>query len=280
METERYKVTLAYDGTSFFGFQRQGETRTVQLEVEAALRKLNWQGRTILSSGRTDTGVHATGQVVAFDLQWEHGLERLQRALNANLPKDVVVKAVEIAPAGFHPRYDAVSRTYYYYVQFGPIRDPLRDRYVWRIWPPCAIDRLQAAARLLQGIHDFVAFGTPPRPGGITIRNVFHADWQSASFQNEEDSILRFEVTANAFLYHMVRRMVFVQVLVGQQRLSLDALEAAVANPYGGAALPPGLALPQGLVLHQVRYGQGSPTGQTESAEDGQVTQEIRNTLQ
>src|SRR5512146_2263179 len=100
---ERYKVILAYDGTDFFGFQRQGETRTVQLEVEAALRKLNWQGSTILSAGRTDSGVHATGHVIAFDLEWKHGLERLGRALNASLPKDVVVRAIEVAPADFHP---------------------------------------------------------------------------------------------------------------------------------------------------------------------------------
>ena len=84
---ERYKVTLAYDGTHFFGFQRQGQTRTVQLELEAALRRLNWQGRAILSSGRTDTGVHATGQVIAFDLEWAHGTEDLARAMNANFPE-------------------------------------------------------------------------------------------------------------------------------------------------------------------------------------------------
>src|SRR6266545_4774831 len=95
MGIERYKVTLAYDGTHFFGFQRQGETRTVQLEVEAALRRLNWQGKTILSSGRTDSGVHASGHVIAFDLEWAHGLVRLSRALNANLPEDVAVKAIE-----------------------------------------------------------------------------------------------------------------------------------------------------------------------------------------
>src|SRR5512140_376552 len=98
---ERYKVTLAYDGTHFFGFQRQGETRTVQLEVEAALRRLNWQGRTILSSGRTDSGVHASGQVIAFDLQWLHGTIQLGRALNANLPEDVAVKGIEVVPADF-----------------------------------------------------------------------------------------------------------------------------------------------------------------------------------
>ncbi len=245
---ERYKVILAYDGTHFFGFQRQGETRTVQLEVEAALRRLKWQGSTILSSGRTDSGVHASGQVIAFDLAWPHDTRKLGWALNANLPEDVSVKGVEVVPADFHPRYDATSRCYQYMVQFDTERDPLHRRYAWRIWPPCEIESLQAAAHLLVGTYDFAAFGTPPRPGGSTIRTVFQADWEQL-----EERLLRFEVTANAFLYHMVRRMVFVQIQVGQGRCSLEALQRALYAPQE-QDLPPGLALPQGLVLKEVRY--------------------------
>lgn len=270
MATERYKVTLAYDGTNFFGFQRQGETRTVQLEVEAALRRLNWQGETILSAGRTDSGVHASGHVIAFDLDWAHGTERLGRALNANLPVDVAVKAIEVVRADFHPRYDASARCYRYQVQYAQVRDPLRDRYTWRFWPPCEMEKLQAAARLLRGTYDFAAFGTPPRTGGSTIRTVFEAGWFS-----EEDGLARFEVTANAFLYHMVRRMVFVQVLIGQQRLSLEALREALAEPKA-ANLPPGLALPQGLYLKEVFYTDPGDRDHVDRnhAERGQVTED------
>ena len=250
---ERYKVTLAYDGTNFYGFQRQGQTRTVQLEVEAALRRLNWQGRAILSSGRTDSGVHAAGQVIAFDLEWMHGSEDLGHALNANLPGDVAVKTVDVVRPDFHPRYDATARRYRYQVLFAPDRNPLHDRYTWRVWPPCDVESLQAAARLLHGAHDFAAFGTPPRPGGSTIRTVFQAGWQMVSCPPEEDRLVRFEVIANAFLYHMVRRMVFVQMLVGQQRLSLDALNEALSTP-SALSLSPGLAPPQGLFLQEVRY--------------------------
>ena len=249
---ERYKVTLAYDGTLFFGFQRQGQARTVQLELEAALRRLNWQGRAILSSGRTDSGVHADGQVVAFDLEWTHGPDELGRALNAHLPEDVAVKHVEVAAADFHPRFDATARCYHYRVLFAPGRDPLQARYTWRVWPPCDAERLQAAARVLHGTHDFAAFGTPPRPGGSTIRTVFQAGWQPGG---DRPNTMRFEVIANAFLYHMVRRMTFLQVLVGQQRLSLDALKGAVERQD---MLTPGLAPPQGLSLVEVRY-EGSP---------------------
>jgi tRNA pseudouridine38-40 synthase len=229
------------------GFQRQGKDRTVQLAVEVALRRLRWQGRTILSSGRTDSGVHAAGQVIAFDLEWSHGTDELARAMNAHLPVDVAVKAVEIAPADFHPRFDAVSRCYHYHLLFAPERDPLRDRFTWRVRPPCEVELLQAAARLLVGTHDFAAFGTPPRPGGSTIRQVFSTDWEVST-----GSELRFEVIANAFLYHMVRRMVFLQVQVGQQRLSLAALQAAVEQQQ---SVIPGLAQPQGLVLQEVVYG-------------------------
>ena len=242
-----YKVTLAYDGTQFFGFQRQGRVRTVQLETENALRKLNWQGRAILSAGRTDTGVHASGQIIAFDLEWSHGEPALARALNANLPRDVSVQAVEVAPAEFHPRFDAISRCYEYQVVYSSWRNPLKDRYAWRIWPPCEGERLQEAARLLVGTHDFAAFGSPPRPGGSTIRMVFQASWR----KNGEGSWL-FEVMANAFLYHMVRRMVFVQVLFGQERLTLEELRNGIE---AASPMTPGLAPPQGLVLKEVRYG-------------------------
>jgi tRNA pseudouridine38-40 synthase len=242
---ERYKVTLAYDGAQFEGFQRQGRARTVQSELETALRRLNWQGKTILSAGRTDSGVHAEGQVVAFDLEWAHTPEALGRAMNANLPEEVAVKQVEITTPDFHPRYDARWRCYHYHLQFAPVRDPLRDRYAWRIWPVCKVEALQAAAGRLPGSHDFAAFGTPQKPGGSTVREVFRAAWQ------EEGPLLRFEVIANAFLYHMVRRMVFGQVLVGQGRLSLEGWQAAIeqAQPFS-----PGLALPQGLFLKEVGY--------------------------
>jgi tRNA pseudouridine38-40 synthase len=241
-----YQIILAYDGTLFQGFQRQGSARTVQAEVETALRKLNWQGRTILFAGRTDSGVHGSGQVIAFDLDWTHSPEELGRALNASLPKDVAAQSVALAADDFHPRFDATGRSYQYHIYCQPDRDPLRQHYAWRVWPAVDLNLLQQAASLLEGIHDFTVFGTPPRAGGSTVREVFKASWQSQA------SGLLFEITANAFLYHMVRRLVFLQVLVGQGRLSLDELAAGVqtAQPQ-----PPGLAKPQGLVLTSVQYG-------------------------
>lgn len=250
----RYQLTLAYDGTHFFGFQRQGKQRTVQLELEAVLRQLGWQGKSLLAAGRTDSGVHASGQVVAFDLEWSHAPDALGRALNANLPPDLAVMAVKPVDAGFHPRYDALSRRYQYHIYCSTGRDPLRERYAWRIWPPADLDRLNQAGQLLAGRHDFAAFGTPPRVGGSTIREVFFARWELHA------GCLLFEVCANAFLYHMVRRMVYLQVQVAQGRLELDQLALAVeqAQPQ-----TPGLAPPNGLVLTEVKYASGEQEAET-----------------
>jgi tRNA pseudouridine38-40 synthase len=241
----RYKLILAYDGTHFQGFQRQGKTRTVQLELENALRRLGWEGKSILSAGRTDSGVHAGGQVAAFDFEWSHGLQDLANALNSGLPDDVAVLDVEKAENDFHPRYDAVERSYRYHIYFARQRDPLRERYAWRLWPGIPLEILQATANLLAGSHDFSAFGNPPKAGGSTIRDIYSADWRLAG----DD--LEFEVHGNAFLYHMVRRLVFTQVQVGQKRVSMEEFAAAVRETR---PLPPGLAPAQGLVLLEVRY--------------------------
>jgi tRNA pseudouridine38-40 synthase len=244
---ERYQVILAYDGTHFLGFQRQGKGRTVQGVVETALRQLGWQERTILTAGRTDTGVHASGQVITFDLEWTHPTEALQRALNSLLPPDVSVCAAHSARADFHPCYDAISRRYHYHLYCQAVRNPLKERYAWRVWPAPQVELLNQAASMLLGTHDFAAFGTPPRTHGTTVRTVFQAGWQ------EDGSDLVFEITANAFLYHMVRRLVYLQVMVGQGRLEPEAIPQSL-QPQGKAPPVKGLAPAQGLRLVEVCY--------------------------
>ena len=244
----RYKIILAYDGTAFFGSQRQADTRTVQGVVETALRKLGWQDRSILLAGRTDTGVHASGQVAAVDLAWNHPPEALQRALNSLLPADVAARSVETVAADFHPRFDALSRSYRYTLICEPARNPLLERYAWRVWPAPVLDQLQATATELVGAHDFAAFGAPTSPGGSTIRKVELARWRQ-----QEDRLI-FEVTANAFLYHMVRRMVLVQVSVGQGKLQVARISQALKHPESQPAMFQGLAPSQGLSLIKVKY--------------------------
>ena len=245
----RYKVILVYDGTHFFGFQRQAEelkTRTVQAEVEKALRKLGWQDRSILAAGRTDTGVHASGQVIAFDLEWKHTTENLLAAVNANLPPDVAAKAASNAVPDFHPRFDAISRRYQYHIFCHPARNPLRERYAWRIWPDVETTNLQKAANQVIGGHDFRAFGSPSKPGGTTMRNVFKSCWRA------EHEDLVYTIEADAFLYHMVRRLVKIQVAIGQKLVDPETFEEAIRGSNQTEVL--GLAPPQGLFLVEVVY--------------------------
>jgi tRNA pseudouridine38-40 synthase len=240
----RYQIIFSYDGTGFYGSQRQGSARTVQSELEKALRRIGWTGRSVLLAGRTDTGVHASGQVAAFDLDWGHGLDDLRKALNVNLPPDMAVRSVDVAGADFHPRFDAASRRYRYRLFCASERDPLRERYAWRVWPSVA--DLRPLAELWPGTHDFAAFGSPPRAGGSTVRTVHAAAWKKTGDE------WTFEINADAFLYRMVRRLVFVQVAVGQGRLSFEEVEQSLA---GRRKLLAGLAPPNGLTLVEVRYG-------------------------
>lgn len=242
----RYQIILAYDGTGLSGSQRQATARTAQSELENALRRLGWQGRSVLLAGRTDTGVHASGQVAAFDLEWNHPLDELVRALNSNLPAEMAVSAAKIVSDDFHPRFDARSRRYRYRLYCQPLRDPLRERFAWRLWPSVDGDALQEAGKLLIGTHDFAAFGTPPRPGKSTIRTVMRAKWQN---QGDEWT---FEVQAEAFLYHMVRRLVYVQVVVGQGKFPAQVIADLLEGRQ--RVIPAGLAPANGLTLVEVTY--------------------------
>jgi len=250
----RYQIILAYDGTGFSGFQRQASptSRTVQAEVEAALRKLGWPGTTILAAGRTDAGVHASGQVIAFDLDWRHGNAGLRAALNANLPPEVAVQQVRLAADDFHPRYDALLRRYRYRLFCSPTRDPLRERYAWRVWPAVNADLLHASAAELPGEHDFIAFGSPPKLGGSTVRRIEQAGWQL-----ERAGGWVFEVAANAFLFHMVRRLVGLQIAIAQGRYDPQTMHAKLHTPVPvspGAVRVRSLAPAHGLTLVEVVY--------------------------
>lgn len=243
----RYQLILAYDGTDFSGFQRQGKTRTVQQVVEKALAELGWQEDAILFAGRTDAGVHAVGQVIGFSLEWPHEDVTLLNALNAKMPADVSVQQISRTEAEFHPRYDASSRSYAYTLYHLPQRQPLLERNAWRIWPTLEGAPLNEAASLFLGRHDFSAFGRAMKEDGSTVREVFQSRWV------EIPSGWRYEITANAFLYHMVRRLVFVQVRAAQGFLSLQNLNDGLQRQV---KLKPGLAPPHGLVLTRVEYAQ------------------------
>jgi tRNA pseudouridine38-40 synthase len=250
LTSRRYRGILAYDGTRYQGFQRQAAGKlTIQGELEHAIEKVTAQGVIIMGAGRTDAGVHATGQVVAFDCAWRHSSDELLRAINANLPPDIALKFLSEAAAGFHPRYDAISRRYVYHFYAAAVREPLWDRVKWCVGPEVDLNAMQAAADVLTGSHDFATFGQPTQ-GTVTIRHL-HA----AQFQAEADGAYRFTIEANAFLKHMVRSIMGSLVQVGRGLWTVEQFAEAfrAADRSKAAATAP----PHGLVLVSVRYDEG-----------------------
>ncbi len=243
----RYQVILAYNGTGFTGSQVQANSRTVQGELEKALSNLGWSGKSVIMAGRTDTGVHATGQVAAFDFDWAHSADKLLRALNADLPPDLAIRSLIPVSADFHPRFDAVSRQYRYRMFCDSIRDPLREKFLWRVWPAVDGDALKQNASIFLGKHDFAAIGSRTTPKGTTVRTVTKAEWKKMP-----DGEWQFEVRADAFLYRMVRRLVFVQVSIAQGRCSVEKVQHALSKQ---GVLLAGLAPAHGLTLVEVTYG-------------------------
>ena len=242
----RYQVQLAYDGTEFHGSQLQTDLRTVQGEVERSLGKLGWQGSTVLFAGRTDAGVHAAGQIISFELDWNHSDKELHQAFNAVLPQDIAAVRIRKTEQDFHPRYDALSREYHYQILASPNRSPLQERYCWRVEPGIELGLMRRASKSLLGSHDFAALGSPHQPDGSTVRNLTRAAWR------KKGELLRFEIVGNAFLYHMVRRIVITLVKIGQRKETINQLKAYLANPSGPPAQ--GLAPAKGLSLVKVRY--------------------------
>jgi tRNA pseudouridine38-40 synthase len=257
-----YQAIIAYDGTGFAGFQRlPADRRTVQGTLEQALRRLGWSEQRILAAGRTDRGVHARGQVIAFTVQWDHPAEALTSALNAHLPSDVAVRACQLVPPGFHPRFDAVGRQYSYSLLLSEVRDPLRERTAWRRRPGLEIGPLREAAALVTGRRDFGAFGLPPFSGGHTVRHVRRASWEALG------DVLRLEIEADAFLRHMVRRLVGAMVGIAQGSGRLDALRSSLDDPsrmWSGSLAPP-----HGLCLERVFYPAYEPARVDENGARG-----------
>ena len=239
----RLLAIIEYDGADFEGFQIQARKRTVQGELERALHHITGEKIRVIGAGRTDTGVHATGQGAHFDTIWNRPPEVLQRALNAVLPNDIAVRILVQVSNDFSARYSAQSRTYRYTILNQQIRSPLDARSVLFIPEPLDADAMDAAARCLIGKQDFGAFGTPPH-GENTVREIYRTQ------VTREDARVLIEIEANAFLYRMVRRIVGTLILVGKGTLSVEQFRQVLAKQRrAGQSVPP-----QGLCLIAVKY--------------------------
>jgi tRNA pseudouridine38-40 synthase len=240
----RYRARCEYDGTDFAGFQLQSNARTVQGELEAALARLAGGERVVVDgAGRTDAGVHASGQVIAFTYGGAVPGTRLGRAVNALLPPDVAIRDVRRVPDGFHPRYAARYREYRYTVWNGP-RSPLRERHALGVRTPLDIAAMASAGSVFIGRHDFSAFGGGDRPPVRTVHMVR---------VRKEGRLVTIDVRADSFLRGQVRRMVAGLLEIGAGKIDEAALRTALAGrepALNGASAPA-----KGLCLRRVVIG-------------------------
>ena len=247
----RYQAKVEYDGTDFLGFQIQAQGRTVQGELEKAIERITQKRVRVLGAGRTDAGVHATGQVIAFDVSWRHTDRELHRALNAVLPKDIAIRQLTTSYSAFHPRFDAEWRQYRYTIFNISIRSPLWARNAYHVAEPLDLGAMREASQSVVGSHDFAAFGKPTQ-GTSTVRHVMRAEWFVEQPKDIEGELLFFEIRANAFLYRMVRNIVGTLVRVGLGVQAPDEVAALLETKDRAAAGPP--APPCGLCLVKVGY--------------------------
>ncbi len=262
-----FRLTIAYDGTDFYGSQVQSGKRTVQGELERALYAVGGAGCTSQFAGRTDRGVHACGQVVAVALpEWRAEASILARAIQSRLPNDIAIRAgSECAPA-FHPRFDANWREYRYWIRFGS-RDPFLDRVSWLLRSSVDLDAVHQGMARLVGTHDFASFagggeGVPwserSRMARGTVRTILGCEGRRVMAQSGPGSCgpieaIELRFVADGFLPQMVRSMTAALVEIGQGRRAADWISEILGAKDRRAG--PGVAPPQGLTLWKIGYG-------------------------
>jgi tRNA pseudouridine38-40 synthase len=268
------KLTIAYDGTNFAGWQRQATERTVQAAIEDALRPIEGERVAVTGAGRTDAGVHAAGQVASFKLTSGIGAIELQRALNATLPDDVRILDVEERSPEFNARFDARHKTYHYLLWSGGILPPSVRHHVWHVPQPLDVPTMNAAAEILVGTHDFAAFQAAGSDVQTTVRELLVSRVSRLApgpTVASDDRLIRYEVTGTGFLRHMVRNIVGTLVDAGRGRLTLEDVRAILGSRDRGRASA--TAPSHGLTLWSVEYKTDAETARsTTNAESSSET--------
>lgn len=245
-----FKVTLAYDGTDLIGWQRQASGTSVQGLIEAVLEQLEGRPVTVHGAGRTDAGVHALGQVASFALERSITSTVLRQAMNANLPRTIrVMNAAAVHPE-FHARFDARMKTYRYRIWHSKVMNPFERAFALHIIGPLNLDAMSAAARTLEGRHDFAAF----QASGGTVKDT--AREMTSCRLIRRDRLVLLEITGTGFLRHMVRAMVGSLIEIGRGRRDgawLAGLLASGDRTQAGPTVPA-----HGLFLVSVEYGPAS----------------------
>ncbi|MGE5597561.1 MAG: tRNA pseudouridine(38-40) synthase TruA [Hyphomicrobiales bacterium] len=249
MTAKRFAATVSYDGARFAGSQKQANGRTVQGELETAACTLFGTRTRVEMAGRTDSGVHAIGQVAAFTAETRHDANTVGRAFNANLAEDLAVRDVREVPADFDPRRWARRRWYRYTVWNAEARQPLLRRTALHVREPLDVEAMQRASEALIGRQDFIACSGPLEPGRTSVRTVSKAGWHS------ESCALLFDIEADAFLPQMVRRIVGGLLQVGRRALEVEEFVRVLNEARPGTMGPTAPA--HGLCLQRVWYDEG-----------------------
>lgn len=243
--------TVAYDGTSFCGSQRQNNGPSVQGELERALEVVLKHPAPVVLAGRTDSGVHAVGQCGRFATTNRIPAVRVPLGLNAVLDKAVRVLAAREVDESFHPRYSARSRMYRYTIENAPIANPLLRHIAGLVREPLDVEAMQRVAQAFIGEHDFVAWQSAGSPSPNTVRNMQRLEVRHRD-NGFGSSLIEIELEANAFLYQMARNIVGALIQVGQGKLNNEDIQRLMAGRDRTQCPPP--APPQGLCLVQVTY--------------------------
>lgn len=258
-----FKVTVAYDGTGFVGWQRQASGTSVQGLLEDALRHLDERDVTVVGAGRTDAGVHALGQVASFTIDRVIDPATLVRAMNARLPSAVRVVDASAVDAGFHARFNATRKIYRYRLWLGEAISPFERAYVWQLTGALDVDAMSAAASLVEGRRDFAAFQAAGSSTASTVREVVSSRFTRADRQARDEGLLgtregtgelvSYEIAGDGFLRHMVRNIVGSLVEIGRGRRPIEWMTDILEQRTRALAGP--TAPPCGLVLLAVEYG-------------------------
>jgi tRNA pseudouridine38-40 synthase len=263
-----YSLTLEYDGSDFAGWQIQPHARTAMGVLKDALRTVTGETPELTAAGRTDAGAHAHGQVAGCTLERAWAPDDLRHALNAALPADLAVRAAALQAETFNARRDAVERTYRYLIVCRDGHAPVTRRNAWTIRGPLDVDAMRVAAAYLVGRHDFAAFGSAPREGGSTVRNVTGITVEQLTMSDAETPILDtiiLTVHADAFLRGMMRSFAGALVKIGRGRATPEWLGSLLDT---ATARDPRLTIAPARGLHQwaVRYPQGNRIDQERAA--------------
>jgi tRNA pseudouridine38-40 synthase len=240
------KLTIEYDGTDYCGWQAQPNGKSVQQTIEAALEQILGAKVRLNGSGRTDSGVHALGQVANFICDGEVDLWRLQRGLNGVTPRDIAIRCVEAAPENFDARRDARLRHYRYRIWNDRWPTAIERRTSWHVHAPLDLTAMEHAIACLAGEHDFASFQAAGCEAAHSVRRVYQSSLR------RERELVTFDIEANAFLRHMVRNIVGTLIEIGRGERSADAFAELLAARDRTLAGP--TAPPEGLFLMEVRY--------------------------